>query len=183
MRCAWGRAAVLVAMVGPLTTAGCAHGAGQPALPATTVAATTTTTAAPVTSNLEVTGVRAGVLQPPFYPKVMVTSVTCGAAPTKGRFVRLDLPPGAAGTPARSALTEPTAVIVVPGEAMLVDKSNKVLYEEKMPSIATATQGGFVLTMESTTGASADGLSVQSGALQVNGGYICPATDVAYPGT
>ena len=177
----WRRAAVVGAVVGPLALTGCGHGVAGTALPTTTVPPTTSTTA-PVTSKLEVTGVRPGVLQNPFYPMITVTSVTCGAAPAKGRFVRIVLPPGGPGTPARSALTEPTAVIVVPGEARLVDRTSKVLYDERMPSIVTAAQGAFVLTMENVAGTSGSGLSVQVGALQLNGDYTCPDADVAYPG-
>ncbi len=178
----WRRAALLTVMVGPLGLAGCGHRATHTVL-STTTAAATTTTAPPVLSKLAVTGVRPGVLQDPFYPMVTVTSVRCGAAPAKGRFVRVDLPAGGSGTPAHSAMTEPTAVIVVPGESKVVDRANKVLYDEKMPSIITAPQGAFVLTMETVASTSSSGLSVQVGVLQLNGDYICPDADVAYPGT
>ncbi|HEX3541952.1 MAG TPA: hypothetical protein VHT75_16075 [Acidimicrobiales bacterium] len=171
-----------VAMAG-LLLVGC--GGGKAALATTTIATTTTSTTAPVVSNLTAVGVRPGVNQAPFYPQVMVTRVTCGPAPKGGRFVRVDLPAGPAGTPAKSALTHPTAVIVVPNAAILVDPRflSRVLYVEAMKSVTTATQGAFVLTLHNLVATGGDGLAVEAGNVQLIGDYQCPAADVAYPGT
>jgi hypothetical protein len=130
------------------------------------------------------TGVRPAVSQPPFYPPITITSVSCGVFPKGGRFVRVDLPASPA-SPAKTVLTKPTAVIVAPGGAILVDPryTTRVLYSESMPSITTAKQGAFVLTMHNTARTGGDGLSVVTGAVQVNGNYACPAVDVTYPGT
>ncbi len=169
---------------GALLLAACSHSVAT--VPPTTVASTTTTsTTVAVVSNLTIDGVRPAVLQAPFYPQVKVTQVTCGAAPKGGRFVRIDLPAGAAGTTGKSVLTKPTAVIVVPGAAVLVDPRfiNRALYAEAMKSIAVSTQGSFVLNMVNLAKLGGDGLSVQVGSVRVVGGYQCPATDVAYPGT
>ena len=134
-------------LAGLLGLAGCGH--TTTTLPPKTVASTTTTsTTIPVLSSLMIDGVRPRVLQAPFYPQVTVTQVTCGV-PKGGRFVRVDLPAGIAGTTAKSVLTKPTAVIIVPGAAVLVDPRfiERVLYSEGMKSIAVSTQGSFVLTM------------------------------------
>lgn len=179
-----GRRLGVAAVSGALWLAGCSRSAAS--LPPTTVATTSTTsTTVPVVSNLMIDGVRPGVLQAPFYPQATVTQVTCGTAPKGGRFVRIDLPAGAAGTTARSVLTKPTAVIVVTGAAVVVDPRfvNRVLYAEAMKSITVSTQGSFVLTMSNLQKVGGDGLSVQVGNVRVIGGYQCPATDVAYPGT
>lgn len=179
------RGRLLVAVVCALAVAGCGHAAlTSPPTPTTTLAPTTTSTTV-ADSNLTVVGVRPGVLQAPFYPQTTVTRVSCGVAPMGGRFVRLDLAPGAAGTPAGSVLTVPTAVIVVPGGAVLLDPRflSKVLYAESMKSITTATQGAFVLTLQNAAGGGGDGLTVVAGNVQVYGDYVCPDTDVAYPGT
>ena len=174
---------LLVALVCALAVAGCGH-AALTSPPTTTMAPTTTSTTV-ADSNLTVVGVRPGVLQAPFYPQTTVTRVSCGVAPMGGRFVRLDLAPGAAGTPPGSVLTVPTAVIVVPGGAVLLDPRflSKVLYAESMKSITTATQGAFVLTLQNAAGGGGDGLTVVAGNVQVYGDYQCPDTDVAYPGT
>ena len=167
-----------------LLLVGCGH--SKAALPTTTVAPTTTsTTMPPASSNLTVVGVRPGVLQAPFYPQVMVSQVSCGPAPKGGRFVRIDLPAGPAGTPAKSVLTQRTAVIVVPSAAILVDPRflSRVLYVEAMKSVTTATQGAFVLTLHNLVGTGGDGLTVEAGNVQINGDYQCPPADVAYPGT
>jgi hypothetical protein len=105
--------------------------------------------------------------------------------PKGGRFVRIDVPAGIAGTTAKSVLTKPTAVIVVPGAAVLVDSRfiERVLYSEGMKSITVSTQGSFVLTMVNLVKNGGDGLTVQVGNVRVIGDYECPATDVAYPGT
>lgn len=153
---------------------------------ATTVAASTTSTTAPSATSLVVDGVSPGVLQAPFYPQVTVTQVSCGSAPKGGVFVRIDLPAGGAGTPAHSVLAAPTAVIVVPGAAILIDPRypNHVLYEEGMQSITTGTGSeAFVLTLANFVGTGADGATVEVGNVQVNGGYQCPAAQVPYPGT
>jgi hypothetical protein len=187
MRFAIGAVALTLVLVG------CSSGK-KTAAPTTTVAATTTTTAA--LSQLTVDGQPPGscaegsgatcVLRPPFYPQITVTQVTCGPAPKGGTFVRIDLPAGGTGTPAHTVFTEPTAVIVVNGGAVLVNPSHvdTVLYDEAMTSITTAAQGGvFVLAMTNAASRGADGLTVEVGAVQINGGYQCPATAVAYPGT
>jgi hypothetical protein len=98
--------------------------------------------------------------------------------------VRIDLPAGAAGTPAGSVLTKKTAVIVVPGAAVLIDPRylHHVLYVEAMKSIVTATQGAFVLSMTNFEHTGGDGSTVQVGAVQLNGNYQCPGVDVGYPG-
>jgi hypothetical protein len=155
------------------------------AAPTTTIATTTTSTIPPVVSNLMVDGVRPGVLQAPFYPPITVTQVVCGVDPKGGRFVRIDLPAGASGTPGRTVLTEPTAVLVTPGEAVLFDPrfSTRYLYTEGMANIATSTAGVFVLTLGNYYATGGDGLTVVVGNVQINGDYQCPATDVVYPGT
>jgi hypothetical protein len=174
---------MLGALVGAAWLVAC--GSSKAAAPATTIATTTTSTTIPAVSNLTVVGVRPAVLQAPFYPQITATQVTCGLAPKGGRFVRVDLPAGGAGTPAKSVLTVPTAVIVVPGGAVLVDPRylTRALYAENMKSITTATQGAFVLTLGNVVRTGGDGLSVVTGNVQVNGDYECPATDVAFPGT
>jgi len=152
----------------------------------TTIAAVTTSTTAPSATSLTVDGVSPGVLQPPFYPQVTVTQVSCGAAPKGGVFVRIDLPAGGAGTPAHSVLAAPTAVIVVPGAAILINPHypNHVLYQEGMASITTGTGiEDIVLTLANFVGTGADGATVAVGNVQVNGSYQCPPTQVPYPGT
>jgi hypothetical protein len=179
----FGRGQLVLAMAAVLLLVGCGH--SKEALTTTTTATTTTTsTSVAAASSLVAVGVRPGVLQAPFYPQVTITQVTCGAAPKGGRFVRLDLPAGGAGTPARSVLTKATAVIVVPGAAVLVDPRyvTRVLYVEGMKSVTTATQGAFVLTLHNLVATGGDGLAVEVGNVQVNGDYQCPATDVTYPG-
>jgi hypothetical protein len=170
--------------VGGLGLAACKSSTAATA-PATTVASTTTTTAVAAVSSLMVDGVRPGVLQAPFFPQVTVAQVTCGAAPKGGRFVRIDVPAGGAGTTAKSVLTKPTAVIVVPGAAVLADPRfiNRALYAEAMKSITIDTHGSFVLTMANLVKQGGDGLAVEVGNVRVIGDYQCPATDVAYPGT
>jgi hypothetical protein len=155
------------------------------ATPATTIATTTTSTTVAALSSLTVVGVRPAVLQAPFYPQITVTQVSCGPSPKGGRFVRVDLPAGGPGTAAKSVLTHPTAVVVVPGAAVLVDPRflTKALYSETMKSITTSTQGAFVLTLGNLLRTGGDGLAVVTGNVQVNGDYECPATDVAFPGT
>ncbi|MGH9125187.1 MAG: hypothetical protein ACRDZ8_10745 [Acidimicrobiales bacterium] len=149
----------------------------------TTVAATTTSTT-PSATSLTIDGVTPGVLQAPFYPQVTVTKVTCGAAPKGGMFVRIDLPAGGPGTPAHSVLAAPTAVIVVPGAAILINPQypNRVLYEEAMQSIATGA-GDFVLTLANFVGTGADGATVEVGNVQISGGFQCPSAQIPYPGT
>jgi hypothetical protein len=179
-----GAVAALSALVPALVLAGC--GGSKAAGPATTtIPATTTTTAPPVVSKLTVVGVRPGVNQPPFYPQITVTQVSCGVSPQGGRYVRVDLPVGGAGTPARTALTDPTAVIVATGGAVLLDPKylTRVLYAESMKSVTTAKQGAFVLTLHNVTSTSGDKLSVVAGNVQVYGDYECPDADIAYPGT
>ncbi|MDQ1427595.1 MAG: hypothetical protein QOK39_1071, partial [Acidimicrobiaceae bacterium] len=102
-----------------------------------------------------------------------------------GRFVRVDLPAGAAGTPAKSVLTNATAVLVAPGGAVLVDPRyiTRPLYAEAMKSVATAKEGAFVLTLHNVNATGGDKLSVVDGNVQVYGDYQCPGTDAAYPGT
>jgi hypothetical protein len=174
----------LVALIAVTLVAACGT-SKTTAPPTSTTTAVTTTTTQPATSNLTVDGVRPGVLQAPFYPQITVTQVTCGAAPKGGRFIRINLPPGGAGTPARSVLTKATAVIIVPGAALLIDPryGTRTLYAEAMPSIATATSGGLVLTLANLVAAGGDGLAVEVGNVQINGDYQCPASDVSYPGT
>src|SRR5580658_7914625 len=126
----WRRGA-LVAVVGALGLMGCS-GHLAAVGPTTTIATTTTTM--PATSDLMVDGVRPGVLENPFYAPVTVTQVTCGVAPKGGEFVRIDLPPGTGTTTPGSVMTRATAVIVVPGGAVLVDPTDPthVLYAENM---------------------------------------------------
>jgi hypothetical protein len=133
--------------------------------------ATTSTTMPPV-SSLSIQGVKPAVLQAPFYPMVTVSTVSCGTGPA-GRFVRLDLPPGPAGTPVQSGMTRPTYVIVLPGRAELRDATGRVLYRDPNRSIAPATHGSLVLAL----------IGSGENDVQVNGGYACPDADVAYPGT
>jgi hypothetical protein len=175
----------LVVIVGALALVGCSSKSAVVG-PTTTIATTTTT--APATSDLMVDGVRPGVLQPKFYPPITVSQVSCGVAPKGGVFVRIDLPAGPAGTPPGTVLTKPTAVIVVPGGAVLVDPTagTDVLYAESMATITTTAGGGpqavFVLTLGNFASRGADGLSVVVGNIQINGNYQCPAA-VPYPGT
>lgn len=185
----FGAAILIVVLVG------CSS--GKKALVSTTTVATTTTTAAAV-SQLTVDGQPPGscaegagstcVIRAPFYPQITVTQVSCGPAPKGGTFVRIDLPAGAAGTPARTVLSEPTAVIIVNGGAVLVNPNyiDDVLYDEAMTSITTTNSPGggvFVLALTNDASRGHDGLTVEDGAVQINGGYQCPATPVAYPGT
>jgi hypothetical protein len=178
----------MVAVVGALALVSCSSH-GTPVGGNTTVPATTTTTTAPATSDLTVDGVRPGVLQSPFYASVTVTQVTCGQAPKGGAFVRIDLPPGTGTTTPGSVMTRATAIIVVPGAAVLVDPTDpsRVLYAENMTNITTTTAIGpaavFVLTLANFTSRGANGLTVVVGNVQVNGTYQCPATSVPYPGT
>lgn len=165
-----------------LALVGCSH---TIAAVTTTTTATTTTTTVPVVSSLTVTGVRPGVLQAPFFPQAAVTQVSCGLAPGGGRFVRIDVPAGGAGTPAKTVMTVPTAVIVTPGSAALSDPRYlaRILYSETMKSITTATQGAFVLTLQNMASTGGDGLTVEVGNVQIVGDYQCPDTDAPYPGT
>ena len=178
----------LVAVVGALALVGCSSH-GTPVGGNTTIPATTTTTTAPATSDLMVDGVRPGVLLNPFYAPVTVTQVTCGLAPKGGEFVRIDLPPGTGTTTPGSVMTRATAVIVVPGAAVLVDPTAPahVLYAENMATITTTTAIGpaavFVLTLSNFASRGDNGLSVVVGNVQVNGTYQCPAAAVPYPGT
>ncbi len=177
------RALMGLAVASLAALGGCSHSTA--AAPPPTIATTTTSTTVPVSSSLTVVGVRPGVLQAPFYPQVTVSQVSCGVSPTGGRFVRVNLPAGGAGTSPKSVLTVPTAVVVVPGAAVLVDPrfTTRVLYLETMKSITTASQGAFVLTLQNLAKAGGDGLSVAVGNVQVNGDYECPTVDVAFPGT
>ena len=174
----WGLAAVL------LIGAGCGKSSKSSTattLPASTTEAPTTAPAPPPTS-LSVSGTGPIPQEPPFYPQLTVTSVSCGSAPN-GRFVRVDLPAGAAGTPSRSAMAQPTAVLIVSGKATLIDHTNKTLYEQDDASIAPARQGALVLSLTQTTSSSGDGRIVETGSVDLSGDYACPATDVPYPGT
>jgi len=183
-----GRRGSLVAVVGALVLISCSSH-GTPVGGNTTIPATTSTTTAPATSDLMVDGVRPGVLQNPFYAPVTISQVTCGLAPKGGEFVRIDLPPGTGTTTPGSVMTRATAVIVVPGGAVLVDPTDPthVLYAENMANITTTATGGplavFVLTLANFASRGANGLSVVVGNVQVNGSYQCPATAVPYPGT
>jgi hypothetical protein len=171
-------------LLGLLMTAGCGKSSSSntaaSTLP-TTTEAPTATAAAPATS-LSVSGTGPIPQEPPFYPQVTVTSVSCGTG-LNGRFVRVDLPAGGPGTPPRSAMAQPTAVLIVPGKATLVDHTNKTLYEQDDPSIAPARQGALVLSLTNTTSTGGDGRIAETGAVDVSGDYACPAKDVAYPGT
>jgi hypothetical protein len=111
-----------------------------------------------------------------------VGSVSCGTAP-QGRFVEVPIPAGQPGTPPRSALAEPTVVVVIPGRGVLKDRTGKILYDEDMSSITTGHQGGLVLSMTNTTSISGDGRPVETGAVNVEGDFACPAKDVPFPGT
>ena len=175
----------IVGAVAALGLVGCSAGKTATGPTTTTIAAPPTSTTMAATSSLIVDGVRPGVLQAPFYPQITVNQVTCGVDPGRGRFVLIDLPPGIAGTTAKSVLTQPTAVIVVPGAAVLVNLQylHRVLYQEAMTSITTATQGVFVLSMVNFFATGGSGLTVEVGAVQLNGSYQCPAVDVPYPGT
>ena len=83
--------------------------------------------------------------------------------------MRVDLPAGAAGTPAKSVLTNATAVLVAPGGAVLVDPRfiTRPLYAEAMKSVATAKEGAFVLTLHNVT--------ANRRRQAVGGGRQCPA--------
>ncbi|MDQ1443078.1 MAG: hypothetical protein QOG97_3306 [Acidimicrobiaceae bacterium] len=179
----FGTVATLAGVVAIVALGACSN--SKAAVATTTIATTTTSTTLAAVSQLTVVGVRPAVLQAPFYPQLTVTQVSCGKAPQGGRFVRVDLPAGGAGTPAKSVLTQPTAVIVVSGGAVLVDPRyiTRVLYAESMKSITTATHGAFVLTLGNLAKTGGDGLSVVVGNVQVNGDYECPGADVAFPGT
>jgi len=171
-------------VAGALILVGCGHStAAVP--PTSTIAPTTTSTTVPAVSKLTVVGVRPGVNQAPFYPQTTVVTVSCGATSQGGRFVRIDLPAGAAGTPGRSVLTSVTAVFVAPGGAVLVDPRyiTRALYAEAMKSVTTAKEGAFVLTLHNVNATGGDKLSVVAGNVQVYGDYQCPGTDVAFPGT
>jgi hypothetical protein len=157
-------------LVVPLAVAACTSSPKAAPVPSSTVALATTTL--PPLSNLSVQGVKPGVLQAPFYPMVTVSTVSCGTGPG-GRFVRLDLPAGPAGTPAQTGLSQPTYVIVLPGKAELRDGASRVLYRDPNKGIAPATRGSLVLAL----------IGAGENDVQVNGGYTCPDTDVAYPGT
>jgi hypothetical protein len=87
-------------VAGAVILVGCGHSTAA-APPTSTIAPTTTSTTQPAVSKLTVVGVRPGVNQAPFYPQITVVTVSCGAAPQGGRFVRVDLPAGAARTPAK----------------------------------------------------------------------------------
>jgi hypothetical protein len=176
---AWLLGPRLVAMV----VAGCGGGAKSAStatLPPTTVLPTT---APPATTALQVSGVGPIPLQPPFYPQVTVTAVSCGDAPGGGRFVRIDLPAGQPGTPAGSVLVDQSSVMVVPGKAVLLDHTGKVVYEEDRASIATARQGAMIVSLTNVTGRGGDGRTVESGAIDISGDYGCPAADQIFPGS
>jgi len=152
--------------------------------PAATTAPTTkatTTTAAPAVSALTVQGVSPGVEQAPFYPQITVSSVTCG--PTAGgRYVALTLPAGGPGAPAGSVMTEATVAFIVPGKAVVEDFARKVDYEQDSGNITTARRGTFVLSLTNVTFSSGDNKSVPVGAINIEGDYTCPATDVPLTG-
>src|SRR5437660_528147 len=122
--------------------------------PSTTIAATT---------SLSVSGTSPIPLQPPFYPQVTVTSVTCGPV-QDGRFIRIDLPAGQSGTPSRSVMAQPTVVLVVAGKAQLLDHTGRVVYEQDGPSITTARQGALVLSLTNPASSGGDGRSGENGA-------------------
>lgn len=179
-------AAALVGLaVAAMITAGCSKSSKSTstttAAPPTTEAATTVPAAA---TSLNVSGTGPIPQQPPFYPQITVTSVTCGPGPNgNGRYVRVDLPAGAAGTPPRSAMAQPTAVLIVTAKATLIDHTNKTLYEQDDASITPDHQGSLVLSLTNTTSTGGDGRVVETGAVDVSGDYGCPAKDLAYPGT
>jgi hypothetical protein len=178
--------AVLVGVaVAALIPAGCST--SSKSTNTTTIAPSTTaapTTAPAPTTSLTVSGTGPIPQEPPFYPQITVSSVSCGQGPNgNGRFVRVDLPAGAAPTPARSAMAQPTAVLIVPGKATLIDHTNKTLYEQDDASIAPDHQGALVLSLTNTTSTGGDGRVVETGAVDVSGDYGCPAKDIAYPGT
>ena len=164
-------------------TVACSSGS-HAAPPATTspptAPPTTPTTAAPV-SNLTVTGVSPGVEQAPFYPATKVSSVDCGPVPG-GVFVAAIIPAGAPGTPAGSAVATPTLLVVVKGEAVIRDGAGKDLYRDTMSSIQTSRSGAFVLSLESVTYIGGNGRTVPQGAMNIDGDYTCPATNIRYPG-
>jgi hypothetical protein len=144
---------------------------------------TTTSTPAPpaAVSNLIVNGVSPGVEQAPFYPATTVTYVACGPVPG-GNFLEFIVPPGTAPGYTQSAMANATAVIVVPGEAVLVDRTGKTLYQQKLAGITTGTQGALVLSLTNATSTSGAGGVVESGAVDVSGTFKCAITNAKYPG-
>lgn len=169
------------------SVAGCSH-VGASSLNTGTVPPTVLTSLAPTappttaqSTDLTVAGYSPGVNQPPFYPNTTISSVSCGSGPGGG-FVLVNLPAGPSGTPAGSALAEPTVIIIVPGKAELKDHTGKVLYNEVPGQVSTGRQGTLVLSMVSTTYIGGDGRTVEQGAVDVSGNFACPATSVPFPG-
>jgi len=172
------------ALVASAALVGCSSGSGpaSQAAPTTVLVPTTAapTTAAP-TTDLTVAGVGPGVMETPFYPTTTITSVTCGVAPG-GMFVEVTIPGGAPPTPSRSALAESTTVVVVNNQAVLKDHTGKVLYRQSGTGDLAGRQGDFVLSMPSDTYIGGDDREVIVGAVNVEGNYVCPATNVPFPG-
>jgi hypothetical protein len=158
----------------------CGHSSPAPSAATTTTIVHTPTTAAP-RSSLLVTGVSPGVEQAPFYPATTVTYVACGPVPG-GNFVDFIVPGGSTPGYTSSALASPTAVIVVPGEAVLIDRTGKTLYEQKLSGITTGTQGALVLSMPNATYTGGSGQPVEAGAVNVSGTFTCATTNTKYPG-
>jgi hypothetical protein len=171
--------------MGLLATAGCGKSSSStssstaPTHPTTTEAPTT---APPPGTSLSVSGTGPIPQEPPFYPQITVTFASCGTG-LNGRFIRVDLPAGGPGTPSRSALAQPTAVLIVSGKATLIDHTNKILYEQDDPSIAPSHRGALVLSLTNTTSTGGDGRIAETGAIDVSGDYACPAKDAPFPGT
>jgi hypothetical protein len=159
--------------------AACGHSSHPPASSPTTVANTPTT--APPASDLLVSGVSPGVEQAPFYPPTTVTYVACGPVPG-GTFAEFIVPGGTTPAYTRSAMGSATAVIVVPGEAVLVDRTGKTLYQQNLAGITTGTQGALVLSMTNQTYTNGSGQPVEAGAVNVSGSYACAVTNAKYPG-
>ena len=182
----WRSAAALPAALSCLLVASGCSQSSSPTISSTASTLPTTTeaptTAPPPGTTLSVSGTGPIPQEPPFYPQITVTSVSCGTG-LNGRFIRVDLPAGGSGTPSRSALAQPTALIIVPGKATLLDHTNKILYEQDDPSIAPSHQGALVLSLTNTTTTGGDGRIAETGAIDVSGDYACPAKDVPFPGT
>jgi hypothetical protein len=145
-------------------------------------AATTTTAAAPVTTlppivypatNLTVNGFSPGVNQAPFYPAANVSAVTCPLSGT-ARTVTFTLPPGAAGTSPRTAMTTATTLVISPGKAELHDSSGRVLYRETSATLKPSDHGAVVLAMTNVASADSSGRRVAAGSLNISGDYLCP---------
>jgi hypothetical protein len=167
-----------------LTAVACGNSSKNPSATTTlpsTQAPATSTTAAPTLSALSLAGVGPGVMETPFYPTTGVTTVTCGVAPGGGVFIAFIVPAGGPPTPTNSAMAQKTIVIIVPGNAVLKDRTGKVLYQLAMASITTARSGSLVLSLNSVTYIGGDRRSVVQGAVNITGDYTCPPWNAPFP--